>query len=86
MYTDDMYAAYEQQQRSRTKTARNQCPECGVFRLDGGRPTVHRYQCSKGPDGSNLGVIAPTPTAGINPQKRPRLDTAPAKHTQKARR
>lgn len=35
----------------------NACPECGTWRTDGQRPTVHAYRCSRGPDGSQVGVI-----------------------------
>lgn len=46
-----------QQALSRTGEAINQCPSCGVFRLDGAPPTVHKHKCVMGPDGSQIPAL-----------------------------
>ncbi len=57
------YLAHDQQRLSRTGEAANQCPACGVFRIDGHPPTVHRTDCGLGPDGSQIGPLRTGGTA-----------------------
>lgn len=79
MDTATEYLACEQQERSRRRAAKGQCPDCGAFRLDGTPPTVHRYLCTRGPDGEQVGAVLATLVKGMNPQRRPKLETPKSK-------
>lgn len=65
--------SYQQQVLSRSKRARNQCHDCGVFRLDGLPPTVHRHGCNGGPDGSQLDLTPASLAPAPEPQRRPAI-------------
>lgn len=42
-----------------------QCPACGSFRADGKPPTIHRTDCTMGPDGSALPALNSVPDRKI---------------------
>jgi hypothetical protein len=71
MSTTAALLAYQQQEEAPYGRAKNQCAKCGVFRLDGAEPTIHRFECTAGPDGTALAPVVEAPTAvSLNPRKR----------------
>lgn len=51
--TKEEMARY-QQAFAKIGEAHNQCPGCGVYRLDGNRPILHREDCLDQPDPAEL--------------------------------